>query len=361
MRRCQEAAGLILLAPFLLLASGCAGGFTRHPEPIAIQPIATRFQADTKPFTDLRIPKDSSPGNAGALDPLLAQAGASAPPSPAGSGSNSAPLKFPEPLTKAADDPATRIRELYRVALQSYAGIDSYIARLRRREQVNGRDRPEEVILLKFRKQPFSVYLKWLGKENAGREVIYVKGQYEDKIHTLLAAGDMPLTPAGKRIALSPESIFVRSASRHSIHETGFGTIIESLGAALEAMDKGSSRGGSFKYLGPVKRPEFEAACEAVEHLIPAGVDPQLPRGGRGVTLFDATTRLPALLVTQDETGREVEYYCFDRLQYPVRLDDEDFNPDKLWPTRPAPAPADSGPPRSPGDSSAKTKGTSAR
>src|SRR5207302_2091516 len=49
MRRCQEAAGLILLAPFLLLASGCAGGFTRHPEPIAIQPVATRFQADTKP------------------------------------------------------------------------------------------------------------------------------------------------------------------------------------------------------------------------------------------------------------------------------------------------------------------------
>ena len=31
-----------------------------------------------------------------------------------------------------------------------------------------------------------------------------------------------------------------------------------------------------------------------------------------------------------DDGGQEVEYYWFDRIQYPVRLDDDDFNPDKL-------------------------------
>jgi hypothetical protein len=37
------------------------------------------------------------------------------------------------------------------------------------------------------------------------------------------------------------------------------------------------------------------------------------------------------LLVTRDDRGQEVEYYHYDRLQFPVRLDDADFNPDRLW------------------------------
>jgi len=42
--------------------------------------------------------------------------------------------------------------------------MDSYIARLTRREQVNGKKQPEEIILFKFRQQPWSVYFKWLGE-----------------------------------------------------------------------------------------------------------------------------------------------------------------------------------------------------
>src|SRR5437899_386649 len=108
-------------------------------------------------------------------------------------------------------DPAVKLHALYREAAERYARVDSYIVRLMRREQINGKDKPEEVLLFKFRKEPWSVYFKWLGQEGAGREVIYVKGQHENKIHTLLAAGDMPLMPAGRRIALAPDSLVVRS------------------------------------------------------------------------------------------------------------------------------------------------------
>jgi hypothetical protein len=41
------------------------------------------------------------------------------------------------------------------------------------------------------------------------------------------------------------------------------------------------------------------------------------------------------LLRTLDETGREVEYYCYERFQYPVRLDEDDFNPECLGGPRP--------------------------
>src|SRR5439155_7354879 len=68
-------------------------------------------------------------------------------------------------------DNAGQIRRLHRAACERYAAIDSYIARLRRREQVDGKDKPEETLLFKFRKQPFSVYFKWIGPEGTGREV----------------------------------------------------------------------------------------------------------------------------------------------------------------------------------------------
>jgi len=234
------------------------------------------------------------------------------------------------PVTQAA-----QLRQLHQLAVQRYAAIDSYIARMRRREQINGKDKPEEVMLFKFRKQPWSVYFKWLEKEGAGREVVFVKRQYESKIHTLLAAGDSPLMPAGKQLALAPDSLLVRSASRHSITEAGIGNIIDGYGEALDALERGDRRLGNLTYLGRQKRPEYPTELEAVERLLPPGAESALPRGGRRVIFFDPNHRLPVLVLTYDEQAHEVEYYCYDRIQFPVKLDDDDFNPDKLWP-RPA-------------------------
>ena len=33
----------------------------------------------------------------------------------------------------------------------------------------------------------------------------------------------------------------------------------------------------------------------------------------------------------EQESGKEVEYYRYDRLQAQVKLDDADFDPDQLW------------------------------
>jgi hypothetical protein len=222
-----------------------------------------------------------------------------------------------------------------REAEERYAGIDSYIARMRRRERINGKERPEELLLFRFRKEPWSVYFKFLGQEGQGREVLYVKGQHGNMIHTLLAAGDVPLMPAGKRMSFAPDSPLVRSASRHPITEAGLGKIIERCGRLLEATERGDPRVGTVRYLGLVKRPEYDVPLEAAEHQIPPGYESSLPRGGTRCIMFDPQSRLPVLIFTRDETGQEVEYYCYDRIGFPVRLDDEDFDPDRLWPSTP--------------------------
>ena len=63
---------------------------------------------------------------------------------------------------------------------------------------------------------------KW---EETG-EVLYVRGQHGDKLHILTAANDIPFTPAGRHMALAPDSILVRSASRYPITEAGIGNLL---------------------------------------------------------------------------------------------------------------------------------------
>jgi hypothetical protein len=239
----------------------------------------------------------------------------------------------PAPVVAAAKGEAALVepRALYETAVKRYQTMESYIMRLRRRETVGGKARPEELILVKIRQEPFSVYFKWLGPEAKGREVIYVKGRPGNEIHTLTAAGDVPLLPAGQRFSISADSPLVKSRSRYPIAEAGLGSAIRKFGAIVDAAEKGDARHGTLKALGRLKRPEFEEAVDGVEQTVPAGSSPLLPNGGRRWWYFDTKHGLPALIVTHDETGREVEYYCHDRIETPVHLDDDDFNPDKLW------------------------------
>lgn len=250
------------------------------------------------------------------------------PPPPPGRPEPSVAPATPEPKPV---DSMTELRRLQRQSTDACAGLDSYIARLTRREQVNGTNKPEEVLVFKFRRQPFSVHFKWIGEVGKGREVLYVQGQHGGKLHTLLAAGDAPLMAAGSRMALAPDSPLVRRASRHPITDAGICAIADGFRGAVAGAETGAR---VLRYLGPVRRPEFDGGpvtLEASEEELRPGADPALPRGGRRQILFDTTSHLPVLVITKDERGQEVEYYRFDRLQYPVRLDDDDFNPDKVW------------------------------
>jgi hypothetical protein len=238
------------------------------------------------------------------------------------------PAAAPQALEEAKVNP---LRAIHHKAAQKHASLDSYVLRLRRREVVGGQNRPEEIMLMKFRREPWSVYFKWLGTEGQGREVVYVKGRHGNMIHSLTAAGDLLFLPGGKRFRVAPDSFLVKSKSRYPITDAGLGGLIDRFGQLVAANEKGDMRHGAAKYLGQLKRPEFEPKVEGVLQIIPAKSDPHLPRGGQRLWFFDTTLHLPVLIITQDDTGREVEYYCHDRFQFPVRLDDDDFDPDVLW------------------------------
>jgi hypothetical protein len=242
------------------------------------------------------------------------------------------------PPLKALDSPETALpssksplRDIYEKAARRYQTMDTYIMRLRRREVVAGSARPEEIMLCKVRKEPFSVYFKWLGTEGKGREVTYSKGKHGDLIHSLTATGDVLFLPGGKRFRVAPDSILVKSKTRYPITEAGFGPLIERFGRLVGALEKGDPSEGSATLLGELKRPELENKVIGVEQRIPPKSDPNLPRGGVRHWFFDPANGLPVLVITHDEADREVEFYCHDRFLIPANLTDDDFNPDLLW------------------------------
>ncbi len=237
------------------------------------------------------------------------------------------------PSIPAEEDVLVTMKELHRKAAEAYARIDCFDARLTRRESINGKPNPQEIIFFRFRKQPFSVRLKWIGEEAQGREVIYVAGQYGNKMHIMPSKQDSILPPM--RMSFTPDDTMVRSKTRHDIREAGLSEAIRGLGNSLDAAARNSAQRKRLRYLGRVNRPEYPN-MEAIEDTIPPRTEALLPQGGKRVYFFDTRTNspsagLPVLIVTHDAAGKEVEYYCFDRMTTQIRLTDKDFDPDQVW------------------------------
>lgn len=109
--------------------------------------------------------------------------------------------------------PAIRIA---RGSLEKLQSVRDYEAVLTKRERING-ELQHEVMRIKFREEPFSVYLKF-GGENAGREVLYVEGRNQNNI---LAHEGSGLKALVGTVSLAPTSPEVLAASRHSITDIG--------------------------------------------------------------------------------------------------------------------------------------------
>lgn len=341
------------LAAIVLFLSGCVGlgdslsdtvkanrPPTPTPEAAENRTTGTAVAQAERDIPLVPLPRLSPPVQAASNPPTVV------PPPAAKETPTPKPAEQPDG-TQTATPPHTA-RQLLQAAAERCAHLDSYIVRLTRREHLKNKGNAEEIIAFSFRKNPFSVHFKWLGDTAKGREVVFVKDRFGGKIHTKVAAGDAPLLPAGARLSLSPENPLVRAASRHPITEAGVGQCVDSLTALLNAQERGDQRQGTLIALAPQRRPEYPQPVETVERTIPPGVEPELPRGGRRLIYFDPDWHLPMLVVTLDEKGNEVEYYRYDRLMTPANLDDDDFNPDKLWST-PPPAPKATNPQRKQG------------
>src|SRR5262249_19344032 len=118
-------------------------------------------------------------------------------------------------------DPAV---QLLANARQKFATVTDYTCTLVKQERIRGQMQPENVIAMKVRNQPYSVYMYWHAPKNfAGQEVCYVAGRNNGmmRVHSaglLKMAGWVSVDPADPR---------AQQHSRHRIDEGGIGNLIE--------------------------------------------------------------------------------------------------------------------------------------
>ena len=246
------------------------------------------------------------------------------------------PSPAPAPVATPPDpvNDVAAVRAILDGFAKQYAALTDFEARLTKREVVNGKALPQDEILYRWRKQPLSVSMKVLSENGHGREVLYVKGQFDNKIHVVTGKGDNALVGVGYKTTVDPDSRQAVAKSRYRIYEAGFGRTLAGLTKSVEAMEQ-NRPGVRVKSLGEVKRPEYVQPLLCVEGTLHPGDEPQLPKGGTRKVFFDPkpdspSFMLPVLVVTTEPDGREVEYYCFDRIKSPSGLTDADWTPDRL-------------------------------
>jgi hypothetical protein len=230
----------------------------------------------------------------------------------------------PQQPQPAQESPLDQPLRMAAEARQVYAQVRDYQCILITQERIKGMLQTEEVIQLSFRKDPFSVYMKWLSpKDKAGQEVCYVNGKNQNKMRVLAAAG---LGRGLGWLTIAVDDPKVKDRSRHVITETGFGNLIdrcEKGWADERPLNKNKVAIAEYEY--------NQRRCMRVE-TIHTDKDVRF-YCYRSVVYFDKETKLPVRMECYDwpktggpPEGDLLECFSYINMQYNVNLQDAMFN-----------------------------------
>jgi hypothetical protein len=223
----------------------------------------------------------------------------------------------------AAEHPLKPAIRLAQASLDALQSVDDYEAVITRRELINGEFKTE-TMQMKFREEPFRVYLLF-GGEKAGREVIYVDGQNDNE---LLAHEGSGFTSFFGTISLKPDNPQVLAESRHKITDIGLRNMITAISTRWEEESKFGEC--EVKYYQQAK--VNEAECLAIECTHPR---PRRQFQFHISRLFlDKQTNFPIRVENWGfpaQPGAKpalIEEYTYSELKTNVGLTDVDFSRD---------------------------------
>ncbi|HJT78297.1 MAG TPA: DUF1571 domain-containing protein, partial [Gemmataceae bacterium] len=180
------------------------------------------------------------------------------PQAPAAEPAPAAATRNPLPVT----DPVAFLEK----CLRHFDGmqIRGYRMRLHKQERLDGRLQPSEDIEVSVRRQPYSIFMRWLRGQRRADRALYVEGENGGKIlvHPTGLVGDFV-----KTAALDPDSLQVKEASRFGIQDLG---LRKTLARTLDAWRAGQQKGaGRIEYRGVVRvREAGDRPCYALRRTV---------------------------------------------------------------------------------------------
>ena len=227
-----------------------------------------------------------------------------------------------ESETEPKEHPLTAAIRIAQDSYERAKALDDYRATFTKSEVVRGRTYPSKMTM-KFRAEPFSVYLLFVNPENAGREVLYVEGQNNG----MMLAHDTGLRALAGTVPVDPHGQMALAEARHPITQIGLANMVEGV---IKQWKKESKFGESEVKYYP------EATLGGRDVLVIESSHPR-PRNQFPFAItrlwIDEETKLAVRLqnyIFPREAGGEpilVEDYTYTDIQPNVGLTDRDFDP----------------------------------
>ncbi len=252
----------------------------------------------------------------------------------AAQGQVAAPLSAPNPTAQASTSgskyppvderhPLAPALKIARSSRKSLEAVQDYHCLFIKRELINGA-LLTQTMEMKLREQPFSVYLK-LQEPNAGREILFVKGQNDNR---LLAHEGSGLKAIVGTVPLALDAPQVRAENRHPITSIGMRNLIDKVIAQWEF--EGQYGETSVQYFPDAKI--GGVSCPAIECSHP---QPRRQFNFHITRLYiDSQSNLPVRIENYGfpaVPGQEpplVEEYTYARVQTNIGLTNLDFSRD---------------------------------
>ena len=191
------------------------------------------------------------------------------------------------------------------------------------RENIKGRMNEDQFMQMKFRAQPYSVYMKWLSPSGlAGQEVAFVQGKNNNKlrVHSKGVLG------VAGFVSVDVDDSRVRERSRHNIYEAGIGNLID---MTLRGFDLDKKTGRT-----QVRIAEYDfdnRRCYRIESVR----GERLPQGysHRSVLYVEKNSKYPLRnenyhwpVAGGSPGGELMESFSYTNLQFNAGLQDRDFD-----------------------------------
>jgi hypothetical protein len=186
-----------------------------------------------------------------------------------------------------------------------------------KQQRIAGELLPEETILLKCRKRPFSLYMKWIKAPHKGSELLYAAGWNEDRVRAhrggilrFVVRNIDPMDPALMQNNLRP------------VTSTGIGYLLETVATGIRKAIKFSE----LTFSGRGEEAVYGRNTQVLEVVVPKERAKDYD-GRRYIINQDVESKLLVRIRVHDGDDQLVENYGYENLDLNARLADADFDP----------------------------------
>ena len=202
----------------------------------------------------------------------------------------------------------------------AYDKVESYTAIFHKQQRITGELLDEENIFLKFRKKPYSLYMKWVTEPYKGSELLYVVGWNKDHIRAH-RGGFFSFIVRN----FAPNDPILMENNLRPVTSTGVGFLLQTVAIKMRKAIKA----GVLTFTERGKEKVYGRNTQVMVIDIPYENAKDYD-GAQFVINQDVESKILLRIRVYDRDGRLVENYGYEDLNLDAHLSDADFDPKNL-------------------------------